>query len=224
MITDPVAQEYLAAVLSGNRRSAAALAVAAVDQGRGIEDIYTNVFHQVQVEVGRLWEHKQIAVATEHMATAITQYAMTQVYARMPPAGHTCGRLVLTGVQGELHQVGGNMVADVLEGRGWDVRFLGTNVPTPGVLEAIEEHRADVVGISATMLANAPAVRELAWAIRTRFPAPGPKLVVGGALFRMQPALAAEVQADGVATDLASAIAVMTTLASATDSAAATRP
>lgn len=216
MIADPLAQQYLAAVLAGNRRSAADLVVAAVDQGRGIEDVYTGVFHQVQVEVGRLWEDRQIPVATEHMATAITQYAMSQVYARMPPADRVCGRLVLTGVQGELHQMGGNMIADVLEGRGWDVRFLGTNTPTPGVLQAIEEHRPDVVGISATMVANAPAVRELVQAIRARFPAPALKLVVGGSLFRMLPELAAEIHADGVATDVPSAVALMTTLASRT--------
>ncbi len=78
---------------------------------------------------------------------------------------------------------------------------------------AIEGHQADVVGISATMLANAPAWRELAQAIRARFPAPCPKLVVGGALFRIQPELAAEIQADGIATDLASGVTVMTTLA-----------
>lgn len=213
MITNSLAQEYLAAVLAGNRRSAAELVVTAVDQGHGIEDIYTDVFHQVQVEVGRLWEDKQIPVATEHMATAITQYAMSQVYARMPPADQVCGRLVLTGVQGELHQMGGNMIADVLEGRGWDVRFLGTNTPTPGVLQAIEEHRPDVVGISATMVANAPAVRELVQAIRARFPAPAPKLIVGGSLFRMLPDLATELHADGVATDVPGTVTLMTTFA-----------
>ena len=46
------------------------------------------------------------------------------------------------------------MVADVLESAGWDVRFLGTDTPLAGVLQAVEKHRADVLGISATMLFN----------------------------------------------------------------------
>ncbi len=74
--------------------------------------------------------------------------------------------MVLTGVQGEMHQVGANMVADVLEFHGWEVRFLGTNLPQAGILRVVEEQRPDVVGISATMLFNLPRVRELIESIR----------------------------------------------------------
>lgn len=52
----------------------------------------------------------------------------------------------------ELHHVGANMVADVLEAHGWDVRYLGTNLPHRSILQAIREHQADWVGISATTL------------------------------------------------------------------------
>jgi len=62
----------------------------------------------------------------------------------------------LTGVQDELHHVGGNIVADVLEASGWDVRFLGTNMPREAILRVIGQQRADVVGISVTMLFNIP--------------------------------------------------------------------
>ena len=69
------------------------------------------------------------------------------------------GRPVITGVEGEFHQIGANMVADVLESGGWDVRFLVTQLPHAGILDAVEEHDADLLGISVTMVCNLPHPR-----------------------------------------------------------------
>src|SRR5580698_3350142 len=80
-----------------------------------------------------------------------------------PDAAQLCElfRLVITGIEGEFHQSGANMVADVSEARGWNVWFLGTNIPQEGVLQAIEEHKADAVGISTTMLLSIPEAVQL---------------------------------------------------------------
>ena len=152
---------YLQAILHGRRESAVLIATEAAQQGHELTGIYTGLLQASMYEVGRLWQINQISVAQEHMATVITQYVIAHLYPLIQMPEVRKGRMVITGVEGEYHQVGANIVADVLESAGWDVRFLGTNTPGRAVLQAVEEHRADVLGISATMLFNLPNVRRL---------------------------------------------------------------
>ena len=182
----------------------------ALRSGADAVDIYLELFQTALFEVGRLWETAQISVATEHMATAITQVLMARLYTRLPRRAASQGNAVITGVQGELHQIGANMVADILDAHGWNVLFLGTNAPHEGIIEAVESHGARLVGISATMLSNVPRVRQLLGGIRERVP--GVRIVVGGGAFRAVPALWRDLGADGFAPDLRATIDLVNTL------------
>ena len=200
---------YLQAVLRGQREAAMGIVAESHNAGHSMLDLYLKILQPVQFEVGCLWECNVITVAEEHMATAITQSVMARLYPLMPQKQQPCrGRMVLTGVQGEMHQVGANMVADVMEIHGWEVRFLGTNLPHAGILRVIEEQRPDVVGISATMLFNLPRVRDLIEAVRAQ-PGPRPRIIVGGAAFRTAPGAWREVGADACGLDLEQAIELL---------------
>jgi methanogenic corrinoid protein MtbC1 len=100
------------------------------------------------------------------------------------------------------------MVADVLEADGWDVVFLGTNTPHSGVLAAVDSHQATVLGISATLTSNLPQVVRLVETAKKRGDKTAPRILLGGAAFRLAPALSAEIQADGVGLDLTEALEV----------------
>ena len=115
------------------------------------------------------------------------------------------GRAVITGVEGERHQLGANMVADLLEAEGWSVRFLGTQMPHRDIISAVEEHDAQVVGISATMLFNVASVSSL---IRDLRSSSGDELriTVGGRAFRSSPDLWREIGADGTGGNLDEAL------------------
>jgi methanogenic corrinoid protein MtbC1 len=200
---------FLQAILKGYRQAALNVALEALRDGHGAPDIYVEVFQASLYEVGRLWETNRITVAEEHMATAITQYVVAQMYSRLAPADVNRGKMIIVGVEGELHQVGANMVADLLEADGWDVRFLGTNMPHDGILSAIAEHQPAVLGISATMIFNVPKVRLLIEEVRRKFGDSAPRIVLGGAAFRAAPALSQELGASGFALDLRSARALV---------------
>src|SRR5690606_1794500 len=129
---------YLRAILDGNRDAALGVALETLRKGFTVPDLYCDLLQPCQVEVGRLWERNEIGVAREHMATAITQFVVGQLYPRLERSGRARGNAVVTGVEGELHQLGGNMVADVLESGGWNVRFLGTSAPHRDVLRTLE--------------------------------------------------------------------------------------
>lgn len=200
---------YLHAILHGQRHSARGIVLESHRAGHSLLDIYLKILQPAQYEVGRLWESNAITVAEEHMATAITQSVMALLYPLLPPPQPCHGRLVLTGVQGELHQVGAHMVADVLEAHGWEVRFLGTNMPHAGILRVIEEQRPDAVGISATMLSNLSRVRDLIEGIRALSAPQSYRIVVGGAAFRAAPGASREVGADACGLDLEQAIGIL---------------
>jgi methanogenic corrinoid protein MtbC1 len=200
---------YLQSILQGQRRAALNVVMEAIREGTRLEDIYTYVFQECLYDVGRLWEGGRISVAAEHMATAITQYVMARAYSQVEPTGEKRGNAVVTGVQGESHQVGAAMVADILEYRGWNVRFLGTNVPQEGILQAIEEHQPRTLGISATMLFNVPSVVRLVEGVHKKFGPARPRIVLGGAVFRAHLDLWKEIGADGFAADLAGAVAAI---------------
>jgi len=199
---------YVDAAIGGNRQAALNLMLEAVKQGHFVVDLYIEALQPAMYRIGKLWEETSITVATEHMATAITQYVIARLYPLIELAPGSRGKIVVTGVEGEFHQIGANMIADVLEASGWDVRFLGTNTPFAGVLDAVEEHQAEILGISATVLSNVPNVVRLVESVRAKAGRPI-RILVGGSAFRSAPLLYREIGADGCGFDLRSALALV---------------
>ena len=208
-----VCRLFTRAILQGQRKAAVGLVMEEIEKGAPLLDIYMDVLEAAQFEVGRLWEANAISVAEEHMATAITQYVIAQLYPRIRREDAIKGRMIITGVEGEHHQIGPNIVADVLEASGWDVRFLGTNVPHRSVLRAIEKHNANVVGISVTMLFNVPQSIHLIDSICRAFGREQVRVVIGGSAFRSRPDIWKETGAQGFAKDARQALTMMDALA-----------
>jgi MerR family transcriptional regulator, light-induced transcriptional regulator len=206
---DPTVQVFVSALLAAQRKAAVTIALDALERAGSIVDLYVDLFQAALHEIGRRWQRNEISVADEHMATAIVQYVLAQVYERLPIPPPTKGRMLVAGVAGELHQLGANIVADVLESHGWDVRFLGTNVPTSGVLSAIEQHRPDVLGLSLTMPTNVPQFRETVASVRARFRDACPKIVVGGRAFGLAGTQWRDCGADAFASDVRDALSVI---------------
>ena len=100
---------FTQAILGGQRQPALTIALDALQRGAGVLDVYVGVVQESLHEVGRLWEANRISVADEHMATAIAQYVLSHLYGRIPPCAESRGGAVVTGVEGELHQIGANM-------------------------------------------------------------------------------------------------------------------
>ena len=198
-------QEYLKEILAGKRKTALEMIMDAYRGGYPITGIYMDVFQEALYEIGRLWETNKITVADEHMGTAITQYVMSNLYQHLEIADERRGKIVMTGVQGELHQVGANMVADVLEADGWDVTFLGTNAPVEGVIQSIRQHAPDLLGISSTMVFNIPKVIQLVETVHQEF-GDSIRIMLGGGAFKTLHKLPQELEGCIVALNLREAL------------------
>lgn len=178
----------------------------ALDAGVPVPVIQLEILQPAQREIGRLWQENRISVAQEHLATSISQLVLSHLYPRLPrePAN---GRLALVAcVEGERHEVGARMGADFLEMAGFDVRFLGADVPTRSLLEMIEVVRPDVLGLSVAMSFNIPALERTVTAVRSAY-GPSLPILVGGHVAAWLPGLREKLEVQGVGMD-ASALVV----------------
>lgn len=197
---------YVAALQAGDRRRALRVAQAALDDGIDIRDLYLDVFQPAMHEVGRLWESNQFTVAQEHLATAITQSVMAQIYARIFTSPTRGRKVIATCIGGELHELGIRMVADFFEIEGYDVYYLGANMPVPDVVRMINDRRADFLAISVTLGSHLPQARNLIQAVRASPQGQHIKILVGGQPFNRTPDAYQAIGADFTAKDAREAV------------------
>lgn len=203
-----LATRYLDSLLKGDRRLAGNLILQSVDKGTSIKDIYLYVFQRSQYEVGRLWHLNRVSVAQEHYCSAATQLIMSQLYSHIFSTEKIGRKLVASCVGGELHEIGIRMVADFFEMEGWDTYYMGANTPTTSIIEAMETHKPDVVGISASMPFHRTALQQIISTVRESDASKGVKILVGGYVLRTSPGLWQRMGADGFAEDAQQAVSL----------------
>jgi methanogenic corrinoid protein MtbC1 len=177
-----LASRYLEAQLEPNHRACIRLIDEALVQGATVREIHLKVIQPSQHEIGRLWEEGEISVAQEHLATAISQLAIAHVYRHMPRVPSNGKLAIIACVEGEMHDLGARMASDFLEMEGFDVRFLGANVPTESLLAMVLQRHPDLVALSVTVSKNLAAFREIAGVLRAKC-GPALKIVAGGLAF-----------------------------------------
>jgi len=121
-------------------------------------------------------------VAREHLATAITESLLNLVYPFLFKKRLTSKKAIISCIANEYHQIGGRMVADILEMNGWDSYFLGANTPIDEMVEFIHEIEPDMVGLSLGIEFNLPHLIQAVKSIRENFPELD--IIVGGQGFR----------------------------------------
>lgn len=173
---------FVSALVSGDRRACARISDSALVEAGDFLEVYTGLFQPSMYRVGELWEYNKISVAAEHMASSITEGLMNRVAMDMEPAPAVDKSVVVGSVEGELHQIGAKMVADVFELHGWDTLYLGADTPLGELLRLLREQTPDAVALSLTVFFHMPALIKMIDAIREEFPEL--PILVGGQGFR----------------------------------------
>lgn len=203
------AQIYLEHIVRGRRAEAVQVVSDLLAAGTDPIEVLLGVLEPVQVEIGRLWEHGRVSVAHEHMGTRVTQLCMSLLYPHLANGRARLRRTaVATSVGEEAHEVGLQIVTDLLERAGWHTAYLGSGVPVPDLLDQVAEQQADVLAISATMSGQLHAVKEVIDAVRADPRCFAVKIVVGGRPFQLAPELATTLGADASAIDATGAVEV----------------
>jgi methanogenic corrinoid protein MtbC1 len=180
-ILEPVYASYLQGLLAGDRRLCREAVVRLLDAGTGVRELYESLFRRSMYEVGRLWETGRIPVATEHLATSITESLLTLVYPQIFAAEHADKSAVISCVANEYHQIGGRMVSDMFELNGWNGYFLGANTPADELTRMVGEKKPDLVGLSLSVYFHLPKLLEGIEAVQRV--SPDIPILVGGQAF-----------------------------------------
>jgi 5-methyltetrahydrofolate--homocysteine methyltransferase len=172
---------------------------AALDLGLGAEQILQAALLPAMEQVGRRFECEAIYIP-EMMASAKAMQASLKVLRPLlaQSGGQPSTRVVLGTVQGDMHDIGKSLVGLMLEGGGFEVLDLGTNVEPARFVQAVREGAA-IVGLSAllsTTMINMPAVLRALEAAGVRDRA---RVIIGGA--PVNRAFADQIGADGYAPD-----------------------
>lgn len=177
----PALQERLwGAVIDGDEYAASTVVFDALDAGVGPEDVLLDVIAAVQRRVGTEWAANRITVAQEHAATAINDRVIAAL-AHHPEARRTpvAGRVTVACVDGEWHALPARLLAEVLRLRGWQVDFLGAQVPTPHLIAHVHQFGPEAVALSCSIPTRLPT----AHAAITACQAAGVPVLAGGAAF-----------------------------------------
>ena len=194
-----LASSYVNLQLRGDRREALQFVDRLVLEGHSIADIQQHVIAAAQREIGRMWEDSRIGVAQEHMATAISQLALAQLYRHAQPLPARNRKVVVACVEGELHDFPARLVADALDLAGYDTRFLGADVPTGSLINVLEQESPNLLALSITMPFHGAALRRQVRSVRDHSGGQLP-IAVGGLACAQLEAITAEIQPEILAT------------------------
>jgi len=197
-------EQLTQAVESGKSKDAKALTQLALDEGVGPADIVDRALVPAMAAVGEKFKNNLIFVPEMLVAARAMKESMTLLGPRLVAAGITPKYTALLGtVEGDLHDIGKNLVGIMWKGANFRVIDLGTNVSAAKFIAAIQEHKPQLVGLSALLTTTMPAMAATLKAIRSSG-CPPVKVLVGGAPITQK--YADEIGADGYASDAAAAV------------------
>jgi 5-methyltetrahydrofolate--homocysteine methyltransferase len=193
-------------ILQGNREVILDQLEAALEQGWQAIDLNEQILIPALQEVGRRFNRKEFFLPQVILAAETMQVAFTRLKDLFPggKAGQR-GRIILATVKGDVHDIGKNIVATVLQNYGWEVIDLGKNVATSEIVQQAQQRKADFVGLSAlmttTMTEMGAVIRDLNASGITA------KVIVGGAVLNQS--YADEIGAHGYGRDAMEAVRIV---------------
>ncbi len=192
------------AVLKGSKEDTEEAVQAAIDAGVETGTILGHGLIMAMAEVGRLFEAgeyyvPQMLIAARAMQSGLNLLRPLLVKAGIEPAG----RIAIGTVKGDLHDIGKNLVAMMLEGSGFEIVDLGTDTWPARFVEAAKDG-AQIVAMSALLTTTMPTMKETIEALKEAGLRDKVKVIVGGAPITQS--YADGIGADGYAPDAASAV------------------
>ncbi len=193
------------AVLEGDAAGAKAGVTAALNASIAPETILKEGLIAAMGEVGRLFEENEYFVPEMLVAARAMQAGLTLLKPHLAAGGAvSTGKVIIGTVKGDLHDIGKNLVAMMLEGAGFEVVDLGTDVAPERFVKAVMEHKPQVIGMSALLTTTMPSMGTTVKALQEAGVREQVKVMIGGA--PVTEAFARQIGADGYSTDASSAV------------------
>lgn len=192
------------AVINGKRKDVKAIVPELLEGGADPVDLLDKALIPAMGVVGERFKNNEVFVPEMLVSARAMKEAMKTVEPILIERGVKPEFKAIIGtVEGDLHDIGKNLVATMWKGAGFEVVDLGVNVSPPAFVQAVEEHKPDLVGLSALLTTTMPSMRETVESIRSAGHS-SVKILIGGAPVTQD--YANEIGADGYASDAASAV------------------
>ncbi len=159
-------KEYFLKALMDGDTSAGLVVSARVTSAEQLGQFYRYVIQPSLYDIGEAWAQGKLSVSQEHLASAIVGRVLSSLNARFCHPLCTKGRVVVSTIYGEYHELGAWILADLLEHDGWEVCYLGANPADTRIFDTIVRFKPHLLALSVTMPTNIDYVRRIIVHIR----------------------------------------------------------
>ena len=192
------------AVLKGNRNGIVKITKEALESGEKPAELLNQVLLPAINQVGEFFDQgkyflPQLIASAEAMKNSIE---VLEPLLQTGGTGEEMPVVVIATVEGDIHDIGKNLVALMLKNHGFHVIDLGKDVPQAKILESAKEHHAEFIALSALMTTTMQRMREIVAAAKEE--GITAKIIIGGAVITQE--YADEIGADGYSKDAADAV------------------
>jgi len=198
-------------ILKGNMKAVEDATHAALAEGTAAGELLNEAMIPSMAEVGRLFEANEyyvpeMLIAARAMKAGLAILRPELVKEDVKPLG----KVVLGTVKGDLHDIGKNLVAIMIEGAGFEIVDMGVDVSPENFASAVKDNGAQVVGLSALLTTTMPSMKTTIDALEESGIRDDVKVIIGGAPVTQK--YADEIGADGYARDAAGAATLVKSL------------
>ena len=194
------------AVLNGDAKTAKAVTEAALADGVEPMKLVQGYMMPAMAEVGRRFECNEYFVPELLLAARAMKASLELVRPLLAAKGtQPVGRVAIGTVKGDLHDIGKNLVAAMLEGGGYEIIDLGVNVAPEQFIAAVKEKGANIIAMSALLTTTMPSMKTTMDALKQAGVREKVKILVGGAPVTQK--YADDIGADGFSESAAGAVA-----------------
>ena len=196
MIKEQMLARYLEPLLRGDRTACRGVIEEALQSGIPANSVYVHIVWPIMVEIEKLLRKGKISPVQEHLATRINRTIVDQLQNKLPRRPQRNKRVVICCAPDELQELGAQMLTDLFESDGWEVRFLGGGLTNDDILSFINGCAPDILLIYGTTPKQAPDVRRLIDTIKSVDAWPDMRIMVSGGLFSRAEGVWEEMEAD----------------------------
>ncbi|OVE80850.1 methyltransferase [bacterium M21] len=198
-------QDLYDAILAGNLQLAVSTSEEALKDGESAKELVDKYMIPAMDEVGRRFECNEFFVPELLIAARAMKGALELLKPSLQAAGaESAGKVAIGTVKGDLHDIGKNLVASMLEGAGYDIIDLGVDVAPERFVEAVQNEGVEVLCLSALLTTTMPAMKATIEALTAAGVRDKVKVIIGGAPVTQN--YADEIGADGYGDNANSAV------------------
>ena len=157
---------YITHAIEGETEQVTELVDSYINAGKSVKDILLKMFMPALVNIGELWNKGLLNIAEEHLAVTVTMSQIERITQSLILTVQIIGTAVICTPVGEKHFIGPKVVSELMRLSGWNVHFLGTEMPTTDLVQFLSEKGIDLLVLSITLPENLPGVLEIIDAVK----------------------------------------------------------